>query len=36
MKKRRIMALRRTLLFGYLTEEKLRDIAQRAVELHFK
>ena len=36
MKRKRIMALQRTSLFGCLTEEELADIAQRAVELHFK
>jgi CRP/FNR family transcriptional regulator len=36
MNARRIEALRRTPLFGCLTETELADIAQRAVELHFK
>lgn len=36
METKRITALRHTALFGCLTEEELVDIAQRAVELHFK
>jgi CRP-like cAMP-binding protein len=36
METKRITALRRTALFGCLTEKELTDIAQRAVELHFK
>ena len=33
MKRKRIMALKRTLLLGCLTAEELADIAQRAVDL---
>lgn len=36
MNAKRIEALQRTKLFGCLTETELADIAQRAVELHFK
>lgn len=36
METKRIRALQRTALFGCLTEKELADIAQRAVELHFK
>ena len=34
MKRKRIMALKRTLLFGCLTAEEVADIAQRAVDFH--
>jgi CRP-like cAMP-binding protein len=33
---KRIIALQRTALFGCLTEKELADVAQRAVEIHFK
>jgi CRP/FNR family transcriptional regulator len=36
METKRIRALQRTALFGCLTEKELADIAQRAVDLHFK
>ena len=36
METKRITALQRTALFGRLTEKELADIAQTAVELHFK
>jgi CRP/FNR family transcriptional regulator len=36
METKRITALQRTALFGCLTEKELGDIAQRAVEVHFK
>lgn len=36
METKRIPFLQRTALFGCLTEKELSDIAQRAVELHFK
>ena len=36
MKMKRIEVLQRTALFGCLTEEELADVAQRAVELHFR
>jgi CRP-like cAMP-binding protein len=36
METKRIRALQRTALFGCLTEKQLADIAQRAVDLHFR
>jgi hypothetical protein len=36
METKRITAVQRTALFGCLTEKELADIAQRAMELHFK
>ncbi len=36
MKSKQIKALQHTLLFGCLAAEELADVAQRAVELHFK
>jgi len=36
METKRIAALQRTTLFGSLTSEELADVAQRAIEIHFR